>query len=189
MDYEGTGDPVIDSLQSMTKDRGDPVTDCLQFDSVSKSFPGVKAVDRVSFGVATSTVHALLGENGAGKSTLLKILSGVYKVDSGRLLLDDEERHFRSAADALQAGIAVIYQELHLVPEMSVAENLFLGLLPSRHGVVDRRKLQEAALKQLRLLGEDIPISAKVSRLPLARRQMVEIAKALTRNARVLAFD
>ncbi|MBI1806723.1 MAG: L-arabinose ABC transporter ATP-binding protein AraG [Ignavibacteria bacterium] len=165
------------------------MTHCLQFESVSKSFPGVKALDSVNFSVAAGSVHALLGENGAGKSTLLKILSSIYRLDNGKLLLNDAEQHFRSAADAIHAGIAVIYQELHLVPEMSVAENLFLGHLPCRYGIVDRKTLQKYTLEQLTVLGEDIPPSTKVSRLPVAQRQMVEIAKALTRRAKVIAFD
>ena len=102
----------------------------LQFDSVSKSFPGVKALQDVTFGAAEGSVHALMGENGAGKSTLLKILSGVYRPDVGGLMLGGRPQAFRNTNDAIAAGVAVIYQELHLVPELSVAENLYLGHLP-----------------------------------------------------------
>ena len=165
------------------------MTDYLQFESIRKSFPGVKALDGVSFGVAAGNVHALLGENGAGKSTLLKILSGVYRPDMGKLLLNGQEQHFRSAADAIHAGIAVIYQELHLVPEMTVAENLYLGHLPQRLGVVNRRMLLDATLEQIAVLGENIAPSTKVRKLSIAQRQMVEITKALTRHAKVIAFD
>ncbi len=161
----------------------------LAFSRVSMEFPGVKALDDVSFGVAAGSVHALVGENGAGKSTLLKILSGAYTPSGGSLMIDGQPRVFTSTADALAAGVAVIYQELHLVPEMSVAENLFLGHLPQRLGLVNRKQLADAARKQLDLIGEQIEPSTKVGRLPLAQRQMVEIAKALTRGARIIAFD
>jgi L-arabinose transport system ATP-binding protein len=161
----------------------------LQFDSITKSFPGVKALADVSFGVAGGSVHALLGENGAGKSTLLKILSGVYRPDSGRILLNGEPHVFRSAAEAIHRGVAVIYQELHLVPEMTVAENLYLGHFPGKFGWVNRRVMRAKALEQLQTLGENISPRARVSSLPIGQRQMVEIAKSLARNARVIAFD
>ncbi|HVS50822.1 MAG TPA: L-arabinose ABC transporter ATP-binding protein AraG [Opitutaceae bacterium] len=161
----------------------------LAFDRVSMEFPGVKALDDVSFAVAAGSIHALMGENGAGKSTLLKILSGAYRPSAGTLAIDDTPRAFRDTADALAAGVAVIYQELHLVAEMSVAENIFLGHLPQRLGVVDRRALAAAARRQLELVGEAIDPETKLGRLPLAQRQMVEIAKALTRGARIIAFD
>lgn len=153
------------------------------------AFPGVKALDDVSFEVRAGSVHALMGENGAGKSTLLKILSGAYRPTAGTLEIDGAPRTFAGTAAALAAGVAVIYQELHLVPGMSVAENLFLGHLPQRAGLVDRRALAAAARRQLELVGETIPPETKVGRLPLAQRQMVEIAKALTRGARIIAFD
>jgi L-arabinose transport system ATP-binding protein len=161
----------------------------LSFDRVSMEFPGVKALDNVSFGVAAGSIHALMGENGAGKSTLLKILSGAYTPSAGSLVIEGKPRSFHHTTEALAAGVAVIYQELHLVPEMSVAENLFLGHLPQRFGVVNRRTLTEAARKQLDLVGEAIDPWTKLGKLPLAQRQMVEIAKALTRGANIIAFD
>jgi L-arabinose transport system ATP-binding protein len=161
----------------------------LAFDRVSMEFPGVKALQEVSFAVQAGSVHALMGENGAGKSTLLKILSGAYRPTSGALAIDGQPRGFQTTADALAAGIAVIYQELHLVPEMTVAENLFLGHLPSRFGLVQRGELAAAARQQLERIGETISPDTKLGRLPLAQRQMVEIAKALTRGARIIAFD
>src|SRR3954468_16864928 len=128
----------------------------LSFDHVSMEFPGVKALDDVSFEVRAGSIHALMGENGAGKSTLLKILSGAYTPSGGALMIGGERKVFHDTADALAAGIAVIYQELHLVPEMSVAENLFLGHLPQTFGIVNRRALAEAARAQLELIGEAI---------------------------------
>jgi L-arabinose transport system ATP-binding protein len=161
----------------------------LAFEHVSMEFPGVKALDDVSFDVRAGSIHALMGENGAGKSTLLKILSGAYTPSGGALVIGGERKSFTDTAHALAAGIAVIYQELHLVPEMSVAENLFLGHLPRRFGIVNRRALAAAARQQLELIGEDIDPGTKLGQLSLGQRQMVEIAKALTRGARIIAFD
>jgi len=161
----------------------------LEFDAIRKSFPGVLALDGVSFGAAEGSVHALLGENGAGKSTLLKILSGATRADDGVVRLGGRRRRFASTTEAHAAGVAVIYQELHLVPEMTVAENLLLGHMPHRLGWLDRKAMADAARRELAALGEDMSPSARVSALPIAQRQMVEIAKALLRDAKVIAFD
>lgn len=161
----------------------------LSFNSISKSFPGVRALDDVSFEAKEGTVHALCGENGAGKSTLLKILSGVYQADGGQIVMGGHPALFHSPIEAIHAGIAVIYQELHLVPEMSVAENIYIGHLPASGGVVRRGELKDAARSILQQVGVDIDPDAKVGSLSLAQRQMVEIGKALSRNAQVFAFD
>jgi L-arabinose transport system ATP-binding protein len=161
----------------------------LAFDRIGMEFPGVVALSEVSFAVAAGSVHALVGENGAGKSTLLMILSGASRPTTGSVEIDGQPRRFANTADALAAGVAVIYQELHLVPQLSVAENIFLGHLPRRFGWVDRRALAANARRQLELVGEDIDPATKLGRLPLAQRQMVEIAKALSRGARLIAFD
>jgi L-arabinose transport system ATP-binding protein len=161
----------------------------LDFQNLSKAFPGVQALSEVSFSVAGGSVHALCGENGAGKSTLLKILSGMYKPDTGQLVLDSQPLRFSSPFDAIQAGVAVIYQELHLVPEMTVAENVFLGHLPAKSGWVDKRNLVSQTAAKLEELGIVLDPQAKVGELSLAQRQMVEIAKALSRDAKVIAFD
>ena len=167
-----------------------PAPPALAFEGISKSYPGVHALQEVSFAVRAGSVHALMGENGAGKSTLLKILSGAHPPSAGCLRLAGEARVFSSTLEAMQAGVAVIYQELHLVPEMTVAENIFLGHLPVRRGVVDRPRLRALAATQLRRLGEEsIAPDTRLGGLPLGQRQMVEIAKALSRGARVIAFD
>ncbi|HEX2860523.1 MAG TPA: L-arabinose ABC transporter ATP-binding protein AraG, partial [Lacunisphaera sp.] len=166
-----------------------PVATRLVFDSIAKGFPGVRALDGVSFTAEGGRVHALMGENGAGKSTLLKILSGAYTPTAGALVIDGQRHVFTRTADAIAAGVAVIYQELHLVAEMTVAENLFLGHLPARAGVVDRKQLRADARRALAWVGEDINPDTKVGHLPIAQRQLVEIAKALTHGARVIAFD
>lgn len=161
----------------------------LRLESIWKSFPGVQALADVSFSVQAGSVHALCGENGAGKSTLLKILSGAYQQDSGKLLIDGRDSVIRNPQEAFASGIAVIYQELHLLPELSIAENLFLGFLP-RHGILlDRKKLEQETQKQLDRVGLRIDPRKSVGQLSIAQRQMVEIAKALNRNASVIAFD
>ncbi len=165
-------------------------TDCtLAFEGLTMDFPGVRALDGVSFGVRAGSVHGLMGENGAGKSTLLKILSGAYAPTAGRLRIGAESKIFPTTAAAIAAGVAVIYQELHLVPDMTVAENLLLGRYPRRGPWLDRAALRAEAARLLQLVGEDIDPAARLGRLPLAQRQMVEIAKALGRGARVVAFD
>ena len=161
----------------------------LSFESVTKTYPGVNALQGISFGVHAGSVHALMGENGAGKSTLLKVLSGAHQPTSGGLRIGGEEHVFTSTASAMAAGVAVIYQELHLVPEMTVAENIYLGHLPMRLGLIDRKRLHDDSALQLRRLGEDIDPDARLADLPIGQRQMVEIAKALSRGAKVIAFD
>ncbi|MCF5023338.1 L-arabinose ABC transporter ATP-binding protein AraG [Pseudomonas lurida] len=161
----------------------------LRFNGIGKEFPGVKALSQISFEARPREVHALMGENGAGKSTLLKILGGAYLPSSGSLQIGEQTMDFKSAADSIASGVAVIHQELHLVPEMTVAENLFLGHLPTRFGVVNRRQLRKQALACLKGLADEIDPEEKLGRLSLGQRQLVEIAKALSRGAHVIAFD
>ncbi|MCS2161393.1 L-arabinose ABC transporter ATP-binding protein AraG [Scandinavium sp. H11S7] len=161
----------------------------LSFRGISKTFPGVKALTDISFDCYAGQVHALMGENGAGKSTLLKILSGNYAPTGGTLALRGEDVSFADTTAALNAGVAIIYQELHLVPEMTVAENIYLGQMPHKGGIVNRSLLNYEARLQLEHLGLDIDPQTPLKYLSIGQWQMVEIAKALARNAKVIAFD
>jgi ribose transport system ATP-binding protein len=157
--------------------------------SITKRFPGVVALDRVDFELERGEVHVLLGENGAGKSTLVKMLAGAYRPDEGEILLDGEAASISSATDAQKLGISTIYQEFNLVPQFTVAENIFLGRQPRRFRFVDRRKMREEARKLLDRMKVLVDPDALVSNLGVAQRQMVEIAKALSLNARILIMD
>lgn len=161
----------------------------LEFKKITKDFPGVRALDSVSFGVTRGSIHGLVGENGAGKSTLLKILSGAYTPTKGDIYIDGKKRVFKGTRDALDAGIAVIYQELNLVPEMTVAENLMLGHWPEKKIFLDKKRLLEIATKQIKELMEDFDPETKVKNLSIGQRQMIEIGKALLHNADIIAFD
>ncbi|MDY0835767.1 MULTISPECIES: L-arabinose ABC transporter ATP-binding protein AraG [unclassified Pseudomonas] len=161
----------------------------LRFNGIGKEFPGVKALAQISFEARPHSVHALMGENGAGKSTLLKILGGFYPPNSGSLQLGERSVSFKSAADSIASGIAVIHQELQLVPEMTVAENLLLGHMPSRFGVVNRGAMVRKARELLKGLADEIDPNMRLGSLSLGQRQLVEIAKAMSRNAHVIAFD
>jgi rhamnose transport system ATP-binding protein len=158
---------------------------------ISKSFPGVRALSAISFDVQPGEVHALLGENGAGKSTLIKIMSGVYQADSGTMIHDGKPTTFGSPQAAQDAGIATIYQELLLFPELSVAENIFMGHAPkNRFGAIDWRKMRERSRELLASLDiHDLDVTAMVGALSVGNRQRIEIAKALSHNARILIMD
>jgi L-arabinose transport system ATP-binding protein len=143
----------------------------------------------VSLGVRTGEVHGLMGENGAGKSTLLKVLSGVNQPAGGSLTLGGAVQQFTTTKAAIEAGVAIIYQELHLVPELTVAENLMLGAMPNRFGVLNEKQLVNRAISELDRLGEKIDPNLQVKHLSIGQRQMIEIGKALMRDARVIAFD
>ncbi|WP_030314299.1 sugar ABC transporter ATP-binding protein [Streptomyces sp. NRRL B-3229] len=161
----------------------------LRIEGIRKTFPGVVALDGVDFDLRRGEVHVLLGENGAGKSTLIKMLSGAYHPDGGRVLVDGEEVHIRGAQDAERLGIATIYQEFNLVPDLTVAENIFLGRQPRRLGMIDRRTMEADAEVLLKRVGVNVSPRARVRELGIARLQMIEIAKALSLNARVLIMD
>jgi len=163
----------------------------LEMRNIVKEFPGVRALDGVSFTLDAGEFHALVGENGAGKSTLMKVLSGVYPEGTfeGEILVDDTIRHFRSVRESEVAGIAIIYQELSLVKELTVGENIFLGREPSRFGVINSTKLYHDAAKLLSDLHLDIDPRIQVGNLGIGRQQLVEIAKALSQDAKILVLD
>ncbi|MGY6708243.1 MAG: sugar ABC transporter ATP-binding protein [Rhizobiaceae bacterium] len=162
----------------------------LQLEGIVKVFPGVRALDGVDFKVMPGEVHALLGENGAGKSTLMKVLAGMYQPDGGKIFIAGREVHMATPLDAKRQGVVLIHQELSLVPEMSAAENIYLGELPRRSfGWVDWKTLHarsDAILERLRC---GFRSDATVAHLSIANQQMVEIARALTVDARVVVFD
>lgn len=168
-----------------------PAPVLLQMCQVRKAFAGVEVLRGVDFSVARGEIHALVGENGAGKSTLMKILGGVYQEYAGQIRLGGRTVHFARPRDAEQAGIAIIHQELALVPHLTVAENIFLGREPvSALGLVRQRAMEAAAHAVLReRLGLDLNVAQRVVDLPLGAQQMVEIAKALAREARLLVMD
>jgi len=162
----------------------------LAMKGIGKTYGPVRALDDVSLELARGEVLGIVGENGAGKSTLMKILGGAESADAGSIVLDGETAHFSQTRAALDAGIVVIYQELSLIPERSVAENLYLGNLPRNGaGVVDRKRLYAEALSVLARVGLQISPRRSVRNLRLAEQQLVEIARALTRQARVVVMD
>ena len=163
----------------------------LEFQNITKYFPGVKALDNICFKAHSGEVLAFLGENGAGKSTLLKVLNGDYRPDGGKYLLDGEEKHFHTPHEAIEEGISVIYQERQILLELSVAENIFLGRMPANQlGVINVRKANEMAQKIIDDFGLPISPSTKVKDLSIAHQQMVEIMKAYSReNLKVICFD
>jgi len=163
----------------------------LEVRDIEKTFPGVRALSGVSFDVRAGEVHALLGENGAGKSTLIKIISGVYEPDGGSILVDGRNVHFSSPDDARRAGVATIYQELLLFPELTVAENIFLGHAPlAGAGRIDWRAMRAEAERLLAALEiDDLSPDQIVSALTVGNRQRVEILRALSHDARILIMD
>jgi len=156
---------------------------------VSKSFPGVKALDHVCMSVAHGEVRALVGENGAGKSTLMKILNGNYKADEGSLFIDGNEVHITDPTVAAQNGISIIFQELNLVSGLSIAENIFAGRLSEGNKPIRWREIRKKAKEYLDRIGFDVDPKTEVGKLSVAGKQMVEIAKALSYNAQLILMD
>lgn len=162
----------------------------LEIRGILKVFPGVVALDKVSFQLKAGTVHALMGENGAGKSTLMKIISGIYLPDQGDILLHGEKVTLKSPIDALNRGIAMIHQELNLMPHMTVAENVWITREPkNRFGFVDHKELNRKTAELFAKLSIDIAPDVEIQTLSVASRQMVEIAKAVSYNSDVLIMD
>ena len=156
---------------------------------VSKEFPGVLALNEVNLTLTGGTVHALLGENGAGKSTLIKIITGVYVADTGSMKVNGEEKSFNNPIESTEAGIAVVHQERNLIPEFSVEENITLHNPPLKFGVIDRAERTWLAKQALQTLGFEIDLNERVKNLSVAQMQLVEIAKALVTNAKIILLD
>ncbi|MGI4975901.1 MAG: sugar ABC transporter ATP-binding protein [Janthinobacterium lividum] len=175
-----------ESAAGRTTRPGQPI---LRLDGITKRFPGVLALDDVGFELRAGEVHAICGENGAGKSTLMKVISGVHPPDAGTITCKGVARSFASTLEAEAAGIAIIHQELNLVPHLDVAENIFLAREPRRGPFVNRRRLLAQSREYLRRVGLDIDPAASVRSLSVAQQQMVEIAKALSIRAEVLIMD
>lgn len=163
----------------------------LEVKHISKTFPGVKALKNVDFQLRAGEVMALVGENGAGKSTLMKIICGVYNQDpgSGEIALNGEKRQFSTPMEAKKAGIAMIFQEISLVMDLSIAENIFMGSLPRSCGLIDWKRLNRMASESLAALGYDLDPQMPVRQLSIAQQQMVEVCRGISMGARILIFD
>jgi ABC-type sugar transport system ATPase subunit len=161
----------------------------LEMNNITKTFPGVKALSDVSFFVQRGEVHALVGENGAGKSTLMKILNGVYQTDSGKIFMDGKQIFLRNTMDARNTGIGLIFQEFNLVNQLSAAENIFLNRLKKKGPIVDWREINKDAQNIVDELGFAFDVKTRVENLSAAQKQLVEIAKVLSENARLLVMD
>ena len=162
----------------------------LEMRGISKSFPGVKALDSVNLTVRPGTVHALMGENGAGKSTLMKCLFGIYRRDEGSITLDGREVEFKSSKEALESGVAMVHQELNQALTRTVKDNLWLGRYPKVGGfIVSERIMDKRTQEIFRELEVTVDPNAIMSKLPVSQRQMVEIAKAVSYNSKVIVFD
>src|SRR5438067_11141193 len=162
----------------------------LELQEITKAFGGVEALRGVDFVLSAGEIHGLVGENGAGKSTLMKIIAGVHTEFAGRLLLDGRESRFRSARDAHAAGIAMVHQELSVAPELSIAENVFLGNQPTnRLGIVQWRRMARAAGEQLARFGIDVDPMSRLGDLPIGLQQRIEIARVLFSGACIIILD
>jgi ABC-type sugar transport system ATPase subunit len=161
----------------------------VRFEHITRRFPGVQALTDVSLEIAAGSCHALCGENGAGKSTLGKILAGIHTPDDGRLFVHGREVHFASPRDALAAGVGMVHQELAFCDNLSVAENLCLGSLPSRGALLDREAMAERATAMLAEIGTTLDVRRAVGSLTIAQQQMVQIAMAVSGGARIIIFD
>src|SRR5688572_1533621 len=157
--------------------------------AVTKTFPGVRALDAVDFTLRRGEIHTLMGENGAGKSTLIKVLTGVYTRDSGEISLDGQSINPRSPLEAQKLGISTVYQEVNLVPYLSVAENIFLGRQPKRFGFINWREINRRSREALSRLDLDIDVTKPLNVYSIAIQQLVAIARALDVQAKVLILD
>ena len=161
----------------------------LEMENISKEFPGVKAIDNVQLKLRPGTVHALMGENGAGKSTLMKCLFGIYEKDSGKILLDGVEVNFKSTKEALENGVSMVHQELNQVLQRNVLDNIWLGRYPMKKFFVDEKKMYNDTINIFKDLDIKVDPRKKVADLPIAERQMIEIAKAVSYKSKVIVMD
>ena len=161
----------------------------LEMENISKEFPGVKALDNVQLKLKPGTVHALMGENGAGKSTLMKCLFGIYEKDNGKILLDGVEVNFKSTKEALENGVSMVHQELNQVLQRNVLDNIWLGRYPMKGFFVDEKKMYNDTINIFKDLDIKVDPRKKVADLPIAERQMIEIAKAVSYKSKVIVMD
>lgn len=161
----------------------------LEMENISKEFPGVKALDNVQLKLKPGTVHALMGENGAGKSTLMKCLFGIYEKNSGKILLDGMEVNFKSTKEALENGVSMVHQELNQVLQRNVLDNIWLGRYPMKGFFVDEKKMYNDTINIFKDLDIKVDPRKKVADLPIAERQMIEIAKAVSYKSKVIVMD
>ncbi len=162
----------------------------LEMKNITKEFPGVKALNNVSLTIKRGSVHALMGENGAGKSTLMKCLFGIYTKDSGTIYLDGKEIHFKNSKEALENGVAMVHQELNQALKRNVMDNIWLGRYPTKLGIItDEHKMYNDTLEIFKSLSIDINPKTMMNELPVSQRQMVEIAKAVSYNSKIIVFD
>lgn len=156
---------------------------------ITKTFPGVKALDEVDFSLERGTVHALMGENGAGKSTLMKCLFGIYTPDSGEIYIDGKKVSYKDPKDALDSGVAMVHQELNQVSMRSVAENIMLGRFPNKYGIIDHKKMNQETQDLFDRLGLNFDPKKIIGKYSVAERQLIEIAKAVSYDAKILVLD
>ena len=164
-------------------------TKLLRMEHINKSFPGVTALSDVEFSLEAGSIHALLGENGAGKSTLIKVLTGVEKMDGGRVFLDGNEIHVTSPFDAQKKGISTVYQEVNLCPDLSVAENIYIGREPIKRGHIDWKKINADSRELIKEFDLDLDVTEKLGNFPVAVQQMIAIARAVDIKAKILILD
>ncbi|MDR2588242.1 MAG: sugar ABC transporter ATP-binding protein [Spirochaetales bacterium] len=172
----------------MEQDAGEPAG-LLEMRKICKQFPGVTALKNVDFSLHKGDVHVLMGTNGAGKSTLMKVLSGVYRKDSGEIYIDSQPVEIENSRHSQNLGVAIIHQHFSQAHHLSVAENIFLGREPTRFGIIGYRKMYAAAQEALALVGLEVDVREKAGNLSVSQRQMVEIAKALSFNSKILIMD
>ncbi|MBZ2386486.1 sugar ABC transporter ATP-binding protein [Anaerococcus murdochii] len=165
------------------------MSNLLEMRKITKTFPGVKALDEVDFSLERGTVHALMGENGAGKSTLMKCLFGIYTPDSGEIYIDGKKVSYKDPKDALDSGVAMVHQELNQVSMRSVAENIMLGRFPNKYGIIDHKKMKQETQDLFDRLGLNFDPKKIIGKYSVAERQLIEIAKAVSYDAKILVLD